>query len=335
VEGYMDVIGVFSAGVREVVASCGTALTNAQVRAIHRHADTVVVNFDPDDAGSNAAERAIPLLLEESLHMKVLTLGGGAAGAPGVKLDPYEYVKQNGAEAYRAKLEAASGYFHWLADRARVRFDMRSTDGRMDAFKFLLPAVQNIPDKLERAAVANDLAGYLGVDPGLVLDQFKKAATDRRAPGQRAAPQPAARTQIPALERILLNALVSSEETRQEILPRLPSAMTAGFVSREIFEALRQMASAGPAGFAELDARLGDPGRALLHEIVTADEMDDDADCLAQAEACVRRIEEDFRRRQIDQWRARIKTAEREGRMEEALQSLTELHRLEREVKGE
>ena len=48
VEGYMDVIGVYAAGVREVVASCGTALTNTQVRAIHRHADTVVINFDPD-----------------------------------------------------------------------------------------------------------------------------------------------------------------------------------------------------------------------------------------------------------------------------------------------
>src|SRR6266853_955452 len=107
VEGYMDVIGVYSAGGREVVASCGTALTNAQVRAIHRHADAVVVNFDPDDAGSNAAERAIPLLLEESLHVKVLTLGGGAAGAPVMKLDPYEYVKRFGADAYRAQLDSA------------------------------------------------------------------------------------------------------------------------------------------------------------------------------------------------------------------------------------
>ena len=58
----------------------------------------------------------------------------------------------------------ASGYFHWLADRARARFDMRSADGRMDAFKFLLPSVQKIGDKLERAAVASDLASYLGVD---------------------------------------------------------------------------------------------------------------------------------------------------------------------------
>src|SRR5438552_9958641 len=57
VEGYMDVIGVYSAGVKNVVASCGTALTNTQVRAVKRFSDKIIVNFDPDTAGSNAAER--------------------------------------------------------------------------------------------------------------------------------------------------------------------------------------------------------------------------------------------------------------------------------------
>jgi DNA primase len=333
VEGYMDVIGVHAAGVREVVASCGTALTNAQVRAMRRHADTVVVNFDPDDAGANAAERAIQLLLDESLHVKVLALGGGQQGGADVKLDPDEYVKQYGAEAYRAKLDSASGYFHWLADRARIRFDMRSADGRMDAFKFLLPAVQKIPDKLERAAVASDVAGYLGVDPGLVLEQFKKAATDRRAPGTHGAPLKKPQPHVPALERILLNAVISSDETRREIMPRLSATMIENFFSREVFEALRQMAAAGPVSFAALDARLSEAGRALLHEIASADEIGDETECLAQAEACLRRLEEDFRRRQRDDLRTRVKAAEREGRAEDALQCLIELHRLEHDVK--
>jgi DNA primase len=319
VEGYMDVIGAYAADVREVVASCGTALTNAQVRAIHRHADTVVVNFDPDDAGGNAAERAIQLLLDEGLHVQVLTLDGG--------LDPDEYVKQNGAEAYRARLDAAPGYFHWLADRARQKFDMRGADGRMDAFKFLLPAVQKLSDKLERAAVANDIAGYLGVDPGLVLDQFKKAATQRRG----ALPDTAGSrpdVEIPALERILVQALVSSEETRREILPRLPQPMTADFASHEIFEALAQNASA-PLSFAALDARLGEAARALLHEILAADEIGDDATCLAHAEACLRRLEEDSRRRQMDEIRSRVKSAEREGNIDEVVRWTGELMRLD------
>jgi DNA primase len=217
---------------------------------------------------------------------------------------------------------------------------MRTTDGRMDAFKFLLPAVQRIPDKLERAAVVNDLAGYLGVDPGLVLEQFKRAALDRRTAtpavrGHEPAPRPAAASPVAALERILLNALLSSAETREQILPRLTVAMTSRFSSQAIFDALRQMAAAGAVTFSELDARLDGPTRALLHDMVTADEMGDDAECLVQAEACLRRLEEDFRRRQIDELRARVKTAEREGKSEEALQWFSELHRLEQEVKGE
>src|SRR6266404_1269153 len=218
VEGYMDVIGVYAAGIKEVVASCGTALTPQQVRMIHRHADTVIVNFDPDTAGANAAEKAIPLFLDEGLHVRVLALDGG--------LDPDEYVKQKGAEAYRTKLDSSSGYFHWLADRARAKFDMRSAEGRMDAFKFLLPAVQKISDRLERAAIANDVAGYLGIDAGLVLDEFKKAAADRRPAAPRSAPRPA----VPAMERMLLNALIASADVRAEILPELDTALTEGFV---------------------------------------------------------------------------------------------------------
>jgi DNA primase len=338
VEGYMDVIGVYAAGVSEVVASCGTALTNPQVRAVHRHADTVVVNFDPDDAGANAAERALQILLNESLHVKVLALDGG--------LDPDEYVKQNGAEAYRAKLDAAPGYFHWLADRARSRFDMRSSDGRMDAFKFLLPAVQRIPDKLERAAVASDIAGYLGVEPGLVLDEFKRAALERRPPGlsageqrnsngsrQQQAPPAKPRPEIPPLERILLNALLSSGTARREVLPRLNSSLAGHFATHEIFDALRLLSEGGQeVTFALLDARLGEASRALLHEIVAADEIGDDEACLAQAEACLRRLDEDFRRRQLAEVKARVKTAEREGNVQEALGWMAELHRLEREA---
>jgi DNA primase len=336
VEGYMDVMGVYAAGVKEVVASCGTALTNTQVRAVHRHADTVVVNFDPDDAGANAAERAIQLLLDEGLHVKVLALGGAAGDAARGKLDPYEYVKQFGPDAYRAQLDSASSYFHWLADRARARFDMRSADGRLDAFKFLLPAVQKLSDKLERAAVASDLAGYLRVEPGLVLDQFKRAATDRRTAGQVPGSSGAGSTpnvQIPALERILLNALLSSEPARLQILPRLPAEMTGGFVSHEVIHALRQIAEAGPVSFSALDARLSEAGRTLLHHMAAADEIGDDAECLAQAEACLRRLTENFQRRQLDALRTRVKTAAREGRGEEALHWTAELQRLEEEVK--
>jgi DNA primase len=317
VEGYMDVIGAYAAGVREVVASCGTALTPAQIRAMRRHADGVVVNFDPDTAGANAAERAIPMLLEEGVDVRVLALDGG--------LDPDEYVKENGADAYRAKLDAAAGYFHWLADRTRAKFDMRAPHGRVEAFKSLLPAVQKIPDKLERAAVADDLASYLGLERSLVLDQLKRAAADRRTE-----PRAPAAVQIPAIERILLNALLASDDARREVLPLLTPQMTEGFHTREIFEALRHTSeSAGPAAFAALEARLADPAQKLLHQLSAADEVSDEGSGLEQARACLRRLEDGQRKKQLDELRSRIRNAERDGRVTEALEWMTELHRLE------
>ena len=117
-------------------------------------------------------------------------------------------------------------------------------------------------DRIEgdyRAAVANDVAGYLGVQPGLVLDEFKRAATDRRAP----APMQQARTSIPAIEGMLLNALISSAITRKQVLPQISDTMTAGFLTREIFDALRQMAASDAAvTFSALEGRLAEGARA-------------------------------------------------------------------------
>jgi len=323
VEGYMDVMGVYAAGVKEVVASCGTALTNGQVRTMHRHADTVVVNFDPDTAGANATEKAIQLLLDEGVHVRVVALEGG--------LDPDEYCKRNGAEAYAAKLDGATTYFHWLADRARARFDMKTSDGKVAAFKFLLPAVQKISDKLEQAATVNDLASYLGVDAGLVLDQFKKSATGRRAP----VPQAAASTSIPPMESILLNALLESERARSEMLPALLPEITSTFVTREVFEALRLASAEGGAfSYAALEGRLQASGRELLREAVTADQSSGESVSWEQAQACLRRLESDFRKRQVSELRARVKSAEREGRVDEALSWMAELSRLERESRS-
>ncbi len=320
VEGYMDVIGVYAAGVKEVVASCGTALTSAQARLIHQHSDVAIVNYDPDNAGADASEKAIQLLLDEGLKVHLVTLDGG--------LDPDEYVKQNGAEAYRARVESASGYFHWLADRARTKFDMRSAEGRMDAFKFLLPAVQKLADKLERAAVASDLADYLGVDAGLVLDRFKKEAADRRAPAPvKITPQPAA----PALERMLLNALLASDETRADILPQIDDEFTRAFATREIFEVLKTLTqSSEPVTFAAIEERLAGPTKALLHDIASADEILDEDLAREQAHNCLRRLESERHKRHVAGLKARVVAAQRDGQIDEARELALELMHAEK-----
>jgi DNA primase len=319
VEGYMDAIGVWAAGVHEVVASCGTALVVQQVRAIKRHSERIVVNFDPDEAGMKAAERSIEILVEEGMQVRVLELEGG--------LDPDEYVKANGAEAYRAHADKAPGYFYWLADRARGKFDMRTSEGRVAGLKFLLPAVQRIADKLERATVANDLANYLGIETGLVLEHFRKAAAERREKTL-----PAAVVEVKPVERILLNAVLASAEVRRSILPRLKrTGQLDQFRTARIFQALIAMEeSDAPFRVAEVQARLGEPDQDLLATLLFADKGDEEQSTGGDAEACLRELERAALEARRTALKSRIREAERAGMLEEALRCTEELGRLER-----
>ncbi len=328
VEGYMDVIGVYSAGVQEVVASCGTALTNGQVRTLKRHSSNIVVNFDPDAAGANAAERSLQMLLEEGMRVRVLELRGD--------LDPDEYVKKSGADAYRAALAQAPRYYFWLADRARKKFDLRSAEGRMDAWKELLPAIERIHDKIERAAVAKDMASYLGVDENLVLERFRRAGPSRAesAPGRR-------ELVVPPSEKLLLDALLRSAEARAEVLPALRDLEAIErFKTRGIFEALFAAAASGDVlTFSSLDGRLGDGDKDLLSRLLLADEMsedpvreDQDNVALEQARDCMRAIARQERELRRSHLKAEIQAAERGGDLAEALRLSGQLRQMEQLV---
>ena len=319
VEGYMDVIGVFAAGVENVVATCGTALTNQQVRSLRRHAGDLVMNFDPDKAGANATEKYIPVLLEEGMHLKVLQLTEG--------LDPDEYIKENGAEAYKAALANARGYFHWLAERARQRFDLHTPEGRVAAFQFLLPAIQRMPDRLERLSVANDVADYMKIAPGMVLDEFRRAAAEKRSQVKAPPPEP-----LNPNEVRLLHALLTDAAARAQIAPALRrSSLLERFRARRIFEALLAMIEQGDQPtFSSVESRLEESDRTLLANFVFTDDTLAATFTTEQAVACLRRLEADEKRMQKDALRERMKQAEREGKLEEAFALAAELSRLER-----
>src|ERR1019366_8726712 len=131
-----------------------------QVQTLKRHSAHIAVNFDPDAPGANAAERSIGLLLEEGMQVRIVELDGG--------LEPDEYCRERGAAAYQGRLDEAKGYFYWLADRARAKHDVRSSEGVVAVLNALLPAVEKITDAVERSAIANDLAAYIGASPGMV-----------------------------------------------------------------------------------------------------------------------------------------------------------------------
>jgi DNA primase len=325
VEGYMDAIGVTAAGFHAVVASCGTSLTAQQVQALKRHSQRIVVNFDPDAPGANAAERSINLLLEEGMHVRIMELDGD--------LDPDEYCKQRGAAAYQERLEGAKGYFYWLADRARSKFDVHSSEGVVGILQFLLPAVQRISDPLERSAIANDLAAYIGVERGMVLDHFRKSVANRQE-------KPSARPLIEMRpdERILLHALFADKEISTEVMERIRSLETLSRMpSRRIFQAAFALADTGEqVSFDGVYARLEPADQTLLAEVVLGDAAvgGDEEPSREAVVAAVDSLRRSEGRHQRDQLKMRIKESERAGKMEEALRLAAELEEMDRAARG-
>jgi DNA primase len=172
VEGQMDCISVYLAGIPNVIATSGTAFTESQTRLLRRYATKVIVNFDPDTAGANAAEKSIALLTEEGFDVRVLTLEGG--------LDPDRYIRDRGARAYADALRAAPSFQTYLTDRARQLFPSRDPKSKTEALNFLLPHIRRIPSRIARDAFAIDAAQALGIDSALVRAELKDAAAKRR-----------------------------------------------------------------------------------------------------------------------------------------------------------
>jgi DNA primase len=320
VEGYMDAIGVTAAGFRNVVASCGTALSTEQVQAIKRHTHRIAVNFDPDGAGASAAERSIDVLLAEGMQVRIVELDGG--------LDPDEYCKERGAAAYQERVDGAQGYFYWLADRARAKHDMRTSEGKVAVLNFLLPKVQSIADQLERMTIAGDVAGYIGVEKGMVLDHFRRAVSERR---EKAIERP--KSPLRHDERLLLIALVTDARLRAELIAPLRRLQTIDTLpSRRVFQAIFALEEAGGrVGFDEVNGRLEEADQSLLAQTVLSEDCEVSREEVEAAVESMQRSEQQHLRVQL---KTRIKELDRAGRLDEAMRLDLELQALERAARG-
>jgi DNA primase len=193
VEGQMDCISVFLRGIQNVIATSGTAFTEQQVAILKRHTSQVVVNFDPDAAGSNAAEKSIALLTEEGFNIKIVTLDDG--------LDPDRYIRERGVEAYMSALRGARRQADYLIERARQLFPGASSEQKGKAMNYLLPHIRRMPEKLARDQFAADAAQKLGIDSAIMREELRQAALRRRDHIETRA------TALTEVERVLLRAL--------------------------------------------------------------------------------------------------------------------------------
>src|ERR1700723_1371142 len=198
VEGQMDCISVYMAGIKNVIATSGTAFTEMQIRLLSRFAKRVIVNFDPDTAGIAATEKSIALLTEEDFEVKIVTLEGG--------LDPDRFVREQGIQSYMAALRNAQRHIDFLIDRARQLFPGRTAEAKAKQTNYLLPYICRMPSRIQRDEAADDAAQKLGIDSAILRQELKQAAAARVESVRAHANDPASET-----ERVLLRALVLPE----------------------------------------------------------------------------------------------------------------------------
>ena len=273
VEGYMDAIAVARAGFSNVVASCGTALSEAQIKLLGRFTRRVVVNYDPDAAGQAATERSLMLLLEKEFDVRVLALPGGA--------DPDKFLQQHGAAEYRKLLSQSPPYLDYLIARAR-RMDQSTAEGKLAAINFLMPFVQRIPNHLLRSEWASRIASELRVEAPVLREALRRAAAERRGE-VKPRPELVAPIVKPA-ERRLMQMLVDAGGFRERLAQEIASAeLHRGLETERIFQALIARA-AEPVDAAAIANELAGRDRQLLFEIAFEDSSES---IWEEAESCL------------------------------------------------
>ncbi|MBQ6540028.1 MAG: DNA primase, partial [Oscillospiraceae bacterium] len=171
VEGNIDVVSLHQAGIDAAVASLGTSLTPDQARLISRYTENAVICYDSDTAGLKAAQRAIDILEKTGLTVKVLNV-------PGAK-DPDEYIKERGADSFRALLEKSENHVEYRLMAIRQKYDLEVTEDRVSFLNEATEMLSSLPSAIEREIYGAKVAELAGVTPEAVAAEVKKAYRKR------------------------------------------------------------------------------------------------------------------------------------------------------------
>lgn len=175
-EGYMDVIALNQAGFTNAVATLGTALTNEQAVLMKRYADEVIICYDADGAGQKATARAIQILRNAGLPIKILTVPSGK--------DPDEFIRskgENGPAAFKLLIEKCGNDIEYRLMKLKENYNLNTTDGKVAFLNEAVKIVATIESPIERDVFASKLCAELEIDKNAFLEQISKVKRrDRR-----------------------------------------------------------------------------------------------------------------------------------------------------------
>jgi DNA primase len=187
VEGYLDVIVPFQAGVKGLVATLGTALTKDHLKILRRYADKVVLVFDSDAAGQKASERGLDLLLSENVDIFVAGLPPG--------MDPDDVIVKEGPDALRACLEKPREIFGFLMDALAAKHGVETPAAKARIVEEMVERINQIPDPVKQEILVQQLAQKFGIEERSLRGKLARKREGEPEPA--AAPRPAVEMKTP------------------------------------------------------------------------------------------------------------------------------------------
>jgi len=236
VEGFLDLIIPYQFGIRNLIASLGTALTPDQVKLLARFARKVVVNYDGDRAGVKAAKKAIEILLAEDLEVKVLVLPDNA--------DPDEFIRRSGANEYQRRRGEAQPHIQFVIDQAVRDRKLTNPADKEAAIEEVLPFIRAVRSRIQKREYFDIAADSLRIaDASLVRELWQFVRGSDNKPGaKRVLTQDVGAT--PAEQR-LLGLLFADEALRRGVLLILRSEDYEDLPTAAIFRALLELEGEG------------------------------------------------------------------------------------------
>ncbi|UCC95091.1 MAG: DNA primase, partial [Candidatus Omnitrophota bacterium] len=166
VEGYLDMIVPFMRGIRNVVASLGTALTLEQIRRIKRYTSNIILVFDSDKAGQIATARAIDLLLENELKVEMVSLPGG--------YDPDSLVRQKGTDYFLHIIDAKKDFFDYKKDILKDIYDVESIEGKTKIAQEMLSTIDKLTSEVAKFEYIKKLSHFLKVKEEILIAEYRR-----------------------------------------------------------------------------------------------------------------------------------------------------------------
>lgn len=213
VEGYLDFIMPYQAGLENIVASLGTALTVEQARLIKRHTRNVVMVYDSDDAGQMATLRTLDIFIDEGMQVKVVSLPQG--------FDPDLFVRKNGIGNFKEKINQAEQLFDYKLRILKARYSVKDIQGKALICAEMLPTINRFKNAILKAEYIKRLAQELDTAEDAILQELRKIKEDRPYVDLGTQGHIKKAAQINPTEKLLIKLMLEEEALISQIRERL------------------------------------------------------------------------------------------------------------------